>query len=92
MKIKQVLFTKLINLVLIVHSVHSVNSQGIMNLMGKVGGLESCSSLEQMKKKNIKNMASAMFTCIMSERTGETDRMKADTVGRALFSMIPLRP
>ena len=37
-------------------------------------------------------MASAMFTWIMSEKTGETDRMKADTVGHAPFSMIPSRP
>ena len=33
-------------------------------------------------------MASAMFTV----KTGETDRMKAGIVGRAFFSMIPLRP
>ena len=56
--------------------------------------MKSYSFLEQMKKiKNKKkNMASAMFTCIMSKKTGETDRMKADTVGRALFSMILSRP
>ena len=56
--------------------------------------MESYSFLEQMKKskKIKKNMASAMFTWIMSEKTRETDRIKADTVGRTLFSMIPSRP
>ena len=38
-KIKQELFTKLINLVSIITFVHSVNSQGVMNKMGKVGGV-----------------------------------------------------
>lgn len=51
--------------------------------------MESYSFLEQMKKKK---MASAMFTWIMPEKTGETDRKEANTVGRALFSMIPSRP
>ena len=87
MKIKQVLFTKLINLVSIVHFVRSVNSQGVMNKMGKVGGV-----LFFLRANEKKKMASAMFTWILSKMTGETDRIKADTVGRALFSMIPLRP
>ena len=42
--------------------------------------MASYSFLEQMKKI----MASAMFTWIMSEKTWETDRKKADTVGRTL--------
>ena len=56
--------------------------------------MDSYSFLEQMKKskKIKKNMASAMFTWIMPEKTGETDRKEANTVGRALFSMIPSRP
>ena len=37
-------------------------------------------------------MTSAMFTWIMPQKTGETDRMEAGTVGLALFSMIPSRP
>ena len=87
MKIKQVLFTKHINLVSIVHFVHSVNSQGVMNKMAKVGGvLFFLRANEQIKKS--KKMASAMFTV----KTGETDRMKAGIVGRAFFSMIPSSP
>ena len=62
MKIKQVLFTKLINLVSIVHFVHSVNSQGVINKMGKVGGV--LFFLRANEKEN-KNMAPAMFTWIM---------------------------
>ena len=55
--------------------------------------MESYSFLEQIKKyiKKI-YMASAMFTWIMPEKTGETDRKEANTVENALFSVIPSRP
>ena len=49
--------------------------------------------LRANKKKELKRGASAMFTWIMSEKTGETDRIKARNVGQhSLFSMISTRP
>ena len=64
-----------------------------MNKMGKVDGVLFFLRANEKKNKKIKkNMASAMSTWIMPEKTGETDRKEANTIGRALFSMIPSRP
>ena len=53
MKIKQVLFTKLINSVSIVHFVHSANSQGVMNKMGKAGGVLFFLRANEKKKMHL---------------------------------------